>query len=106
MWNTVQSGVTLPADIWYISPVRTMGHRQSPRRHRARSHLIALKSAWIAIFALFFPAVADAQPSNLRISVNPQIPLYRDTPTGQVIDAMITFTSAASAGPGRPEMRM
>jgi len=55
--------------------------------------------------ACIFTAQAQA-PSNLEIKAHPQIPLYRDTPTGQVIDAMITFTSAGSAGPGRPEMRM
>ena len=56
--------------------------------------------AWILIAVAL--GVRAQLPPNITVSqsitANPQIPIYRETPRGQIMDAMITFKSAASTG--------
>jgi len=41
----------------------------------------------------------------MEVKANPQIPLYRETPHGQIVDAIITFESASSAGQQQMQVR-
>ncbi len=41
----------------------------------------------------------------MEVSAHPQIPLYRETPHGQIVDALITFDSASSSGQQSMQVR-
>jgi lipopolysaccharide export system protein LptA len=67
-------------------------------------NLIRERRLAVALVLGFSLALQAQLPVGIQVKANPRIPIYRDTAHGQVIDAMITFQSAASAG--RQEMQV
>lgn len=56
--------------------------------------LLAAMGLWLGGVAV----VVAQLPGGFEVKANPQIPLYRQTPRGQIVDGLITFQSASSAG--------